>query len=124
MTPPTRLPRSREGATGPVPLRVTYRELPHLAAGVAAMLARGHRVVLDVVPPGTADLAMVSELARLALTARRSAGALLVRSGDELQGLLRLTGLERPVSGQPCRQPVLDEDVLAHEVVDVRDATG
>jgi hypothetical protein len=105
-------------------LRVSYRELPHLAVPVAAMLARGHRVVLDVVPPGPADVALVASLARLALVARRSAGALLVRTGGELQGLLRLTGLESAVSGQPGRQPVLDEDLLAQEVVDVRDATG
>ena len=124
MTQPTRFPRSREGATGPVPLRVSYRELPRLAVPVATMLTRGHRVVLDVVPPGPADIALVATLARLALVARRSAGALLVRTGGELHGLLRLTGLDGPVSGQPGRQAVLDEDLLPQEVVDVRDAAG
>ena len=119
-----RAPHSREGATGPVPLRVSYGELPHLTARVAGLLARGHRVVLDLVPPGRADLALVSSLARLALAARRSAGLLRVRTGGDLQALLRLTGLEEPVSGQPRRQAELGEDLLAQEVVDVRDAAG
>ena len=119
-----RLPHPREGATGPVPLRVSYDELPHLTARMAGLLTRGHRVVLDLVPPGRADLALVSSLARLALAARRSAGLLRVRTSGDLQGLLRLTGLEEPVSGQAGRQAELDEDVLAQEVVDVRDAAG
>lgn len=124
MTPTIRFLRSRAGTSGPVPLRVSYRELPHLTGPVAALLARGCRVVLDVVPPGPADVTLLAALARLALLARRSTGALLVRPGGELQGLLRLTGLDGAVSGQSRREPVLDEDVLAQEVVDVRDAAG
>ncbi len=109
-----------------MPVRVTYQELPQLAAPVTHLLSRGHRVVLELVPPGGADLALVSTLARLALVARRSSGLLRVRTDAELQGLLHLTGLEAAVgaggpSGQPGRQPVLEEDLLAEEVVDVRD---
>ena len=114
----------RTATRGPVPLRVSYVELPHLAARVGALLARGHRVVLDVVPPGRADLALVSALARLALTGRRSAGRLHLRTSGELHGLLQLTGLESAVTGsvEVRRQPVLAEDLRAEEVVDVRDA--
>lgn len=124
-----RLPPPREGATGPVPLRVSYGELPQVAEPASRLLSRGHRVVLDLVPPGRADLALLSTLARLALTARRSAGLLRVRSGGELRDLLQLTGLEDAVSGQPLsgqaqRQAVPDEDLVAEEVVDVRDAPG
>jgi hypothetical protein len=120
-----RHPRPREGPSGPVPLRVSYGELPHLTAPVTRLLARGHRVVLDLVPPGKADVALLSALAGLALVARRSAGLLRVRTSGDLQGLLQLTGLEAAVSGgQVRRQPVLDEDLRAEEVVDVRDAAG
>ena len=119
-----RIPHVREGAKGPVPLRVSYGELPQLTGSVSRLLLRGHRVVLDLVPPGRADLALLSTVARLALTARRSAGLLRVRAGTELADLLQLSGLEAALSGQPGRQPVPDEDLLAEEVVDVRDPAG
>lgn len=119
----------RRQVGGPLPLRVSYGELPQLAGRVAVLLRRGHRIVLDVAPPGRADLRLVAALARLALVARRSAGLLHVRTGGELQELLRLTGLERAVAGpapsvQVRRQAVLHEDLRSEEVVDVRDAPG
>ena len=115
----------RASSRGPVPLRVSYGELPHLAARVTGLLSRGHRVVLDVVPPGPADLPLVSTLARLALAARRSRGLLHVRTCGELYALLELTGLETAVTSvEVRRQSVPDEDLRAEEVVDVRDAPG
>ena len=101
-----------------VPLQVPYRDLAGRAPGLGALLAAGERVVLVLGPPGRVDLRLVAQLAELALAARRSPGALVVRAGAELLGLLELTGL----SAQLQREPVLLEDLVAEEVVDVRDA--
>ena len=101
---------------------VPYRDLVRCAPGIAARLAAGERVVLELGPPGRVDLPLVGVLASLALTARRSPGALVVRAGTELRELLALAGLAG--SGQPERQPVLLEDLGAQEVVDVGDPPG
>ena len=112
---------------GWTPLRLAYDEVRALAPHVESLLADGRRVVLELGPPSAPDLALVATLARLALHARRSAGALAVRGGDELTGLLRLTGLAGVLggsSGEADRQAALLEDLRAQEVVDVRDAPG
>ena len=106
-----------------VSLQVPYGELARRAPGIGSLVAAGERVLLEVGPPGRVDLPLVGALAELVLAARRSPGALVVRTGTELRGLLALTGLLPAVSGsgQAEREAVLLEDLVAEEVVDVGD---
>jgi hypothetical protein len=115
----------RVGSTW-TPLPLAYDDVRALAPTVEQLLAGGRRVVLELGPPSAPDLALVAVLARLGLHARRSAGVLVVRGGDELTALLRLTGLAEALGGsvEVDRHPALLEDLGPEEVVDVRDAPG
>ena len=107
-------------------LRLAYDEVPVLAPVVASLLSSGRRVVLDLRPPPAPDLPTVAALARLALQARRSSGALVVRGAADLSSLLRLIGLADLLgdSGQADGQPELREDLRPEEVVEMGDAPG
>jgi hypothetical protein len=106
---------------------MAYDELLALAPVLESLLAGGRQVALELGPPSAPDLALVAALARLALHARRSAGALTVHGGDDLTDLLRLAGLSEVLgagSAEADRQAVLLEDLGAEEVVDVGDPPG
>ena len=81
-------------------------------------MSDGQASDLRVGVTGPADLALVDALARLHLAARRSGAVVRVQAGGELAGLLALCGL----GGEPDRQPEVDEQLGADEVVDVGDA--
>lgn len=105
-------------------MRISYAELDAAAGALGALAGRGQHLVVELLPPGRADLAAVDALARLALAARRSGGRLEVRADDGLASLVRLAGLQEQLSVEPGRQPDLGEDLGTEEVVDVGDPAG
>jgi hypothetical protein len=119
-------------APAPVVVRLPLNDLGAACDRVAALLRPGGAgLVLVLERPGPVDLALLDVLARLRLAAGRSGTRLVLRAGDpgvagELAALARLAGLDHllPVqevtSGrQPGRQPELDEQLGAEEVVHV-----
>jgi hypothetical protein len=112
--------------TGGVTARVPYEDLAGALDRLTQLLATHDQVVLELTPPGAADVGTVSAVARLVLLGRRCGHRLQVRGNADLQRLAELTGLAcvlgvEPGSAQPERQPEPGEDVVAEEVVDVRD---
>jgi hypothetical protein len=77
-----------------VAVRAAYSQAALLLALAEPSAAGGDDIVLQLVPPGVADLALLDALARLTLHARRSGGALRIYDGGtSLRELARLTGL-------------------------------
>ena len=109
-----------------VVVRLSFRDLAAAAPAVQALLSRGTRVLVELGPPGDADLRVVDALARLGLAARRSPGALGTRSTDALlHRLTDLAGLTGALAlDEVERQPQPHEQLLAEEVVDVGDPAG
>ncbi len=108
--------------TDAVVVRLPYAGLRAAAGDLRARLAHGQDVVLELGPPGAVDLPLLDVLARLRLDARRGSGSLCVRA-DGLAALADLVGLRTLLLGQAQRQAEPHEQLVAEEVVDVRDPT-
>lgn len=117
-------------APSPVVVRLPLRDVREAADRLAALLPRAGVLVLELERPGPVDLPLLDVLARLRLATGRSGTRLVLVVRDpglagELVTLTRLAGLDRLLlpqdgsGGQPGRQPELDEQLGAEEVVHV-----
>jgi hypothetical protein len=74
--------------------RTSYADLPAAVAHLSALLSPGRVLVLELSGPGGIDLGVLDALARLRLTAHRSAAALHLRAPEpDLVRLAELAGL-------------------------------
>lgn len=87
-----------------------------------AMVVRVDGREVACVPPSPAGLALVEQLVRMQLQARRSGERLTLGAvSEELRGLLELVGLADVLGVEPRGQPELREERREDEVVQARD---